>query len=243
MQFNEPTPIIDSTYILEDQERMQRAKNYFAWQRQLVLPEIGQRVVEIGCGLGNFTEVLLDRELVIALDKETGCIERLRARYPDQSNLNALTFDLDTDSFAALTEFRPDSCVCLNVLEHVRDDHKTLGRIASILPEGGTLVLLVPAFGVLYGPIDRNLGHYRRYTRTSFLTMVETTGLYVKTIEYMNMPGFFGWWMNSHVFRRQAQSESQIEVFDRFIVPLISRVERVMPPPFGQSLFVVLEKR
>ena len=58
----------------------------------------------------------------------------------------------------------------------------------------------------------------------------------------MNLCGFFGWWANSHVFRREAQSERQIEFFDRKVVPLQSRIESMAPPPFGQSLFVVLEK-
>jgi hypothetical protein len=48
--------------------------------------------------------------------------------------------------------------------------------------------------------------------------------------------------VNSHIFRRGAQSERQIEIFDRYVVPVMSRLEGMVPPPFGQSLFVVLEK-
>jgi hypothetical protein len=54
--------------------------------------------------------------------------------------------------------------------------------------------------------------------------------------------GFFGWWMNAHIFRREAQSESQIRVFDGYIVPWMSRLEALAAPPFGQSLFAVLQK-
>ena len=61
---------------------MTLAKNYFGWQARLVRPEIGQRVLEVGCGVGNFTGMLLDRKVVIALDKEHACIERLQQRYP-----------------------------------------------------------------------------------------------------------------------------------------------------------------
>ena len=78
-----------STYTLQDQERMAQAKNYFAWQGRLVTPELGRRVVEVGCGLGNFTGMLLDREAVIALDVEPDCIQRLKERYPNQPNLLA----------------------------------------------------------------------------------------------------------------------------------------------------------
>jgi len=48
--------------------------------------------------------------------------------------------------------------------------------------------------------------------------------------------------MNAHVFRREAQSAAQIGVFDRCVVPWMSRLEAIAPPPFGQSLFAVLRK-
>ena len=76
-------------FTLEDQRQMTRAVNYFAWQSRLVVRELGQRVVEVGCGIGNFTGLLLDRELVVALDCEDACVQSLRERYPGQRNLQA----------------------------------------------------------------------------------------------------------------------------------------------------------
>ena len=70
-------------------------------------------------------------------------------------------------AFRDLARFRPDSVVCLNVLEHIADDRAALGAMSEIVVPGGVIVLLVPAFDALYGPIDRNLGHYRRYRRRS----------------------------------------------------------------------------
>ena len=43
-------PIRPASYNVADQARMSAAVNYFAWQARLVKPELGQRVVEIGCG-------------------------------------------------------------------------------------------------------------------------------------------------------------------------------------------------
>lgn len=230
-------------YTLEDQRRMSHAKNYFAWQGRLVNQEIGRRVIEIGCGVGNFTGMLLDREAVIALDKEPRCIEQLKQRYPNRQNLHAFTCDADSldEGQLELAGFVADSCVCLNVLEHIGDDARALRAMASLLTRGGVIVLLVPAFPALYGPIDRNLGHYRRYTRNSVTQLAAAAGLRVKKAHCMNWAGFFGWWLNSHVLKREAQSEEQIERFDR-LVPVLSRMEGIAHPPFGQSLFVVLQK-
>jgi hypothetical protein len=73
--------------------------------------------------------------------------------------------------------------------------------------------------------------------------LAERTGLRVRHMRYVNLIGFFGWWINAHVLRLEEQSPGQIEVFDRYIVPVMSRLERIVPPPFGQSLLAVLEKR
>jgi SAM-dependent methyltransferase len=196
----------------------------------------------VGCGLGNFTSKLLDRELVVALDIEPDCVERLKQRYANRQNLLAFTCDAQRDGLRDFARFRPDSCVCLNVLEHIAEDRRVLSEMVSMLVPGGVIILLVPAFPALYGPTDEKLGHERRYTRESMCDLAKKVGVRIRKVRYINAVGFFGWWANSHIFRREAQSERQIEIFDRLIVPVISRVESVIPPPFGQSLFVVLEK-
>lgn len=103
-------------------------------------------------------------------------------------------------------------------------------------------MLIVPAFAALYGPIDRNLGHYRRYSRASIARVGAQAGFRVKKVRYLNTVGFFGWWMNARVLKREAQSETQIAIFDRYVVPVMSALEMAIKPPYGQSLLVVLEK-
>jgi SAM-dependent methyltransferase len=231
-----------ASYIVADQQCMAKAKNYFAWQGRLVTRELGRRVVEVGCGLGNFTRMLLDRDVIIALDAELACIERIKDRYSDQRNFSAFVCDAGKPDFPDLSKFRPDSCVCLNVLEHIEDDYQALRNMASVLGPGGVIVLIIPAFEALYGPIDHNLGHYRRYNHGSVRKLAYATGMRIRKCHYMNSVGFFGWWANARLFKREAQSEGQIEFFDRRVVPVLSRLEGLVAPPFGQSFFVVLEK-
>jgi SAM-dependent methyltransferase len=231
-----------TAYTLADQALMAEAKNYFAWQSRLVLREAGRRVVEVGCGTGNFTQHLSGRDLVVAVDHEPQCLERLRSRLGNRKNLETLVTAVSSPEFAELRRYAPDSCVCLNVLEHIEDDVEALGAMASILPAGGVVVLMVPAFATLYGPIDRNLGHYRRYSRRSVALLAEAAGLRIRKAHYMNSAGWLGWWLNARVLRREKQSAAQIRFFDRYVVPLMAWVEEKIRPPFGQSLFVVLER-
>ncbi len=230
-----------AAYTVADQERMARAANYLAWQSRLVRRDLGRRVLEVGCGVGNFTGTLLDREAVIAVDVEPSCIARLKRRYAGHRNLHAFVCDVLGPEFRALARFEPDSCVCLNVLEHTPDDCLALAQMGAVVRPGGAIVLMVPAFPSLYGPIDRNLGHFRRYSRAAIARLAQRAGLRLRRVRYSNFIGFFGWWMNARVWKLEAQSARQIEVFDRYLVPIASAVEEIVPPPFGQSLVAVLE--
>jgi SAM-dependent methyltransferase len=149
--------------------------------------------------------------------------------------------DATDPAFLDFERHRPDTVVCLNVLEHIEDDTRALRHMHAVLPPGGRALLIVPAFAGLYGPIDRNLGHYRRYSPRAFRQKAASIGFRAR-LRYMNTVGFFGWWVNAKILKRTEQSESQIQFFDSMIVPLMSRLERAVPPPFGQSIFAVLEK-
>jgi hypothetical protein len=122
------------------------------------------------------------------------------------------------------------------------EDGAALAAMAAVLEPGGRIVLLAPAFEALYGPIDRNLGHYRRYRVAGIRGLAARAGLAVRKAHYLNAIGFFGWWINAHILKLEAQSERQIEFFDRWVVPPMAAMERVIRPPFGQSVLAVLEK-
>jgi SAM-dependent methyltransferase len=228
---------------VQDQARMTRAHRYFDWQFRLAKGQIGQRVLEVGCGLGNFTRLLVDRELVVAIDVEPECVVKLRQSLGGQSNLVALHMDVLDPGFLQLARDGLDSIVCLNVLEHVRDDRQALRHMHAVLSPHGRVVLIVPAFQALYGPIDHNLGHYRRYSKTSMAELAESAGFEPVKLRYLNSFGFLGWWWNAHILKKEHQSSLQIGIFDRLVVPVLSRLEDRIEPPFGQSIFVVLVRR
>lgn len=231
-----------SDYTVRDQRRMTKATRYFAWQSRMASVELGRRVLEVGCGLGNFTEYLKEHELVVGIDVDEQCVDLHRRRFASSKNVVSKVLSATDESFLELKRHRPDSIVCLNVLEHIEDDRLTLEHFREVLPPGGKVVLIVPAFPALYGPIDGLLGHYRRYTRTSLAATAEAAGLRATKLRFMNTVGFFGWWVNAKVLKRTEHSEEQIALFDRYIVPAMSRAETLFPPPFGQSLFAVLER-
>ena len=229
-------------YTLLDQQLMQKATRYFAWQAELAKAQLGRRVIEVGCGTGNFTRHLVDRELVVGLDVVDGCVEQSRARFAEHGHMQFRCLDVQDREFLELKSLQADSVVCLNVLEHVRDHRLALEHMHEVLAPGGRAVFLLPAFASLYGPIDEKLGHFRRYSKPSWRELAEATGFRVTQSRYFNSVGFFGWWANARIFKKTEQSEDQIALFDRAFVPVLKRVESWVEPPIGQSIFTVIEK-
>jgi SAM-dependent methyltransferase len=135
-----------------------------------------------------------------------------------------------------------ETIVLLNALEHLPDDDKALAQIREGLEPGGHVVLFVPAFEVLYGQLDRRIGHHRRYRRAELVAQVERAGFEVAVARYVNLPGFFSWLVAGRV-RRSLPSPRLVRSSDRFLVPMVRAMETIAAPPFGQSLLVIARRR
>jgi SAM-dependent methyltransferase len=231
----------ESAMIL-DLEIMAHAQNYQNWMYRRIGPFIGQRVLEVGAGIGNFTRLLLDRELVVPTDLSEKCVQQLKERLGNDLQVHPETLDLGNPTDRDWQRYRFDTVVCLNVLEHVEDDAKALSFMNSVLEPGGRAVVLVPAFKFLYGTIDARIGHYRRYTRSTLLPPLVSAGFELERLFYMNVIGIAGWFWNNRVRRIEEENASQIGLFDRFIAPWAEPLERWVPPPFGLSLIAIGKK-
>lgn len=84
----------------------------YDWMASLVP---GQRVLEIGCGLGFGTQALLRRKLkVLAIDSLPECLAATRARCPEE-DLQLVAADLlnlESGQIQAMQAFAPDTVVC-----------------------------------------------------------------------------------------------------------------------------------
>lgn len=198
----------------------------------------GQRVLEIGSGIGNLSAFLLDRERLVLTDTREEYLQRLRQRFGAHANVSVARVFLP-DDLAALENQRFDAIICLNVLEHIEDDHGSLTALRRLLAPGGRLVLLVPALPALYGEMDRALGHYRRYTRAELRDRFRQAGLAVAHMEYFNLAGIPGWWWAGRVLRRRTIPSGPLKLYD-LLVPLF-RLERFLPWRLGQSLIAIGE--
>ncbi len=231
-----PRPSVQADMPLDTLEKLSAAQNYQRWVFELCRPFLGQRLLEIGSGIGNLTGLFLEHGPVLATDLEPKHLARLQSRYRGRPNLATAVWDVTETPPARVRRFGADAVACLNLLEHVRDDAGVLLRLRELLPPGGRLILFVPALPAIYGTLDEELAHLRRYRLPDLLRLAQQAGLVTQAARYVNFPGIFGWWLNSRVLRRRYFSSRQVGLYDR-IVPLLAWLEKIIAPPAGQSLF------
>lgn len=224
----------DGYYVLQS---MRRARGLNRWILEQFRPYVGQRVLEAGCGIGNFTELLLDRERLICVDNDPLYVEMLNWRLGHLENVAALQFDLaDLPGYERLAPEGIDTIVCLNVLEHIAPDEQVLRAYFDLLVPGGHAIILVPAHPSLYSPCDEALGHERRYTRIELHTKMQNAGFEVVSLEEFNRLGVPGWWMNRKLGRRDLNPR-QMRAFE-WLLPIAKGMEALKIGP-GLSLIGV----
>jgi SAM-dependent methyltransferase len=240
---SEQFSIEEDPFFAQDLQQMAKAVNYRRWQFQMVAPYLKGKVLEIGGGIGNFTPDLSRvAESVVSLEPNDFCHRQLIEKTRSLPNVTVLQVTAEALDQQIGADYQVDTAVCMNVLEHLKDDELAVNTFTKHLKIGGVLVLLIPAGPWLFGEIDRRLGHYRRYSKLTARELMRRTNLTVVKLRYFNFIGLWGWWWNARFAKATTQSDAQIRVFDNWIVPWQSRVEAVIAPPVGQSLLVVARK-
>ena len=128
-------------------------------RRGLIDPDRPLSILDIGAGDGYVAERILE----LAPGARIVCYD---PNYSD-AHLRALGGKLPPEQLQ-FTRTEPagsfDLILCLDVLEHVPDDHAVLRRLVEHHLSTGSLLVSVPAWPSLYTRHDLGLGHYRRYT-------------------------------------------------------------------------------
>jgi SAM-dependent methyltransferase len=224
---------VDHTLGLEELSQAVRYRRYLF---ELIEPHLGASVLEVGAGTGEFAAQLTGRRRVIVTDGDPGCVSALRERLGDRPEVTVAALDLPGEVAIGAPV---DSVVAINVLEHLQDDVGTLRDLRGAVVPGGTLVLLVPGYPALYGEFDRAVGHLRRYTPATLRRAVEAAGLRVEVLRPVNLLGGLAWWAAVRVGGRARPTPVLVKLYDRFVVPLVRLSERLVEPPFGQSVICV----
>ena len=229
---------------------LSKLSHYNHWMaiRLNALGPIEGTVLEFGCGSGGMARALVQLPGVsrlIANDVSPHVKDYFEKNLASVPNLEFSNADIfkTPELFKAMNY---NIAVTSNTLEHIENDGLALKRITECA-RSKTAVILVPAFNCLYGTCDKDGGHFRRYTKRSFRKMAEGAGLTVEKVSYFNLLGAAGWWTQYVLMKRTdyetASHASNYSIFDKYIVPVYSQVERLVPLPFGLSLVARVSSR
>jgi 2-polyprenyl-3-methyl-5-hydroxy-6-metoxy-1,4-benzoquinol methylase len=201
---------------------------------------LGKRVLEAGFGVGNITRHLLDRESLVAVDRDEFYVRSLDRKWGHLANLTVMAADLNDEAVFEKLGADFDSVIAINVLEHLAEPVVTVKRFAELLRPGGALLVLVPAHQWLFSDVDRAVGHVSRYGRAELESQLQAEGLEVVKLEQFNRFGVVGW-----LFNRLIKSDRihpwQMRFYN-LLVPLAKAVEHVRPLP-GLSWIAVARRR
>jgi SAM-dependent methyltransferase len=214
--------------------RMAEAENYNDWLLDRARPYLGSRVLDFGAGIGTLTEAIAPGRHVVALEPDPAFVPRLQTRFAGTPDVAVVAGD---DASLERLDETFDTILCFNVLEHVRDDERALGRFHAQLAPGGHVLLLVPAHQALFGEIDRRVGHERRYNRALLGRRLRGAGFEVLDARYVNPVGALGWLVTSRLLRRTQVPTGPLKLYDA-LVPLLRSFDR-LPLPFGLSVWAV----
>ncbi|MBI3830762.1 MAG: glycosyltransferase [Planctomycetes bacterium] len=219
---------------------LSRAHRVNRWTADALRPFLGERVLEIGAGLGAMTGMLLPRERFVASDAKEAYVAILKSLALRRSGIEVARIDPEqTADFEQYTG-KLDSIVYVSGLENTADPGAVLKNFFDALEPNGRATILVPQGPWLFSPLDKTLGHRRRFGEKELAAALEHAGFRVEQTFDFNRIGALGWLLNGVLLRREKMAKIQLKAFDS-LVWLFRRIDWLWPWP-GLDLVAVARK-
>lgn len=195
-------------------------------------------VLDYGAGIGTLCEIFTSK-----YNYEITCLEidKQQKKFLEERGFRAVNRIEDLpDKYSGI--------YMSNVLEHIQDDEKELEVITrSVLAPGGILIIYVPALPSLYSPLDKKLGHYRRYTKKRLENLVMKQELIILKSEYVDSLGVLGWIIQkgmSSCTGNVKPNRFLVSIYDTLIFPISRFLDQIfMNKITGKNILFVLTKR
>jgi 2-polyprenyl-3-methyl-5-hydroxy-6-metoxy-1,4-benzoquinol methylase len=205
---------------------------------------LGSRILEVGGGLGQISEVLIDSDIdLLTLEPDPHLFGKLEEKFHRLPRFKVQNLTVESllveGKFAA--EF--DSAIYINVLEHIADDNSELINVRKFLKTGGNVVVFSPALPILYGTMDGLSGHFRRYTKSELIGLVKDSGFEVVHVEYFDFVGIFPYFFMYRLLKVRTIGSGGMFVYDNIILPISTMLERLARGRLiGKNLLIVGRK-
>jgi SAM-dependent methyltransferase len=216
---------------VENLEVMQEAHNYNSYLLNIVVAEGrgATAALDFGAGIGTFaSELRMNGTRVICIEPDLSMRRRLQVEQFEAH-----------ESLDPIPEKSVPYIYSLNVLEHIEDDLRTLVDLYRRLMPGGTLLIYVPAFQILFSSADKRIGHKRRYTKAVLSRRLEMAGFEVDYARYVDSLGFGVALLFKLIGNKDGRvNPLALKIFDKWIFPVSRILDRVMSHVAGKNVLV-----
>lgn len=235
--------MIASDYIYEGQELelFQHAENWKRYWSAHVRPFLGQRVLEVGAGIGvNTPFINTDSKEWVCLEPDQHMAAVLAEKQRTSRNAGTHTVSGVISDLPRTPSF--DSIIYIDVLEHIEDDSSEIAEASLRLRPKGTLIVLSPAHPWLFSAFDAAIGHYRRYASKDIRALTRPE-LELIRLRQLDSVGTIVSIANCLVLRSKIPTLSQILLWDRMMVPASRLLDPVLAYSFGKSIIAIWRRR
>lgn len=218
------------------------ASHWKTYWSQVIDPYLGQRVLELGAGIGANARALRHRHLArwLSVEPDAAMVGQIKESItrgelsPRHEAVCGTSLNLPQDEHF-------DTILYLDVLEHIRDDRAELERVTRLLQPGGHVVILAPAHNFLYTPFDRKIGHFRRYDK-AMLRAIVPQELRIRRLHYLDSVGMLASLANRLLLQSDSPSPGQIRFWDSVLVRMSRLVDPLTGFQLGKSIVCILDR-
>lgn len=226
---------------LQTLQHLSSAKSFNRWLIEKIEPHLQDPILEVGSGIGNLTEILIEKNYKItATDIDPEYIEILKHKFTAvASNIEVKKMDINESDPSSHVKYK--SILLINVMEHIEEDKNSLRKLSNLLDKDGKIIVLVPAYKWLYNPLDKNLGHFKRYGKDELKQMLRSAGYKVVNVSSFNMMGILGWFFWGSILRKKQLSKLVTTTYE-WLMPINRIIDRVFMSRVGLSVIAIAQK-
>ncbi|MBL8239711.1 MAG: glycosyltransferase [Bryobacterales bacterium] len=215
---------------------------YVNWLTLQLRPHLGDRVAEIGAGIGNLAGRMMGkRQLYLAAEKDPLYLHALRNRFLRTPNVQVRSLDPEDAAACQALPGSLDTVIAASVLEFAPDPAAIVRNMTAQLSPGGKLLVIAPNSQSLFCNLDRTLGHRRRFDSGELGRLLVDAGLEVTSIRSFNSMAYLAWLFSGKLLGSERLNRLTLKLFDK-TVWFWRRIDPLLPCP-GLTLFAVATRR
>lgn len=234
--------------IADNLQQWDKISRYSKWMYDVYKSHIGKRVLDIGGGVGTVINYYINNvDVCVTTELFDNDIDIMNERFKEYDYFKAYKIDITKDNIEMLKQYKFDTIICTNVIEHIENDKDVVGIMKELLIDGGKLILCAPANSKLFSYMDKNVGHYRRYDKGELVELCTYNGLKVLDNFYFNRMGMIPYYLKGKFGSDRGGGfssdlkESNSALYN-IATLILEPLEKVKRPKNGISEYVIAEK-